>query len=85
MIKEGELDLLIENPTLPVQPRIPVRVILNNKTLTIFGIPVNFLIKIDIFFLIFHIFRIIIQFINPLTWNTLVLKSIRTRKMRNPA
>lgn len=36
------MDLLIDKPNnLQMDPRVPVRVILNNKTLTIFGLPVK--------------------------------------------
>lgn len=46
VVKEGDLDLGIEDQGFKMMPRYPVRVILNNKTLSIFTTPV-----LDRFFL----------------------------------
>lgn len=43
VIKEGDMDMLFEEGSFAVPPRFPVRVILNNRTLSIFTTPVIFL------------------------------------------
>ena len=40
MVKEGDLDLGIEGQGFAMMPKFPVRVILNNKTLSVFTLPV---------------------------------------------
>lgn len=39
VVKEGDLDLLLEMPGYDRSPRFPVRVVLNNKTITVFTTP----------------------------------------------
>jgi hypothetical protein len=36
IIREGDLDLSLPIPNAIINPRIPTRVVLNNKTLTVF-------------------------------------------------
>jgi hypothetical protein len=36
IIREGDLDLALSIPNAIINPRIPTRVVLNNKTLTVF-------------------------------------------------
>lgn len=43
VVKEGDLDLGIEDQGFAMMPKFPVRVILNNKTLSIFSTPVTIL------------------------------------------
>jgi hypothetical protein len=39
VIKEEDLDVLIERPNFTRSPRVPSRVVMNNKTITVFVAP----------------------------------------------
>ena len=43
IIKEGDMDMLLDDGDYAYPPRFPVRVILNNRTLSVFTTPVQFI------------------------------------------